>query len=243
MGIFKWFQAKSSSTTTMHPSARKNCQRFFTTYGPKPEAAVSGTFRVGEVGAQDVNGSLRDVCPAGASYVGFDLQVGPNVDLVMPDPYKIPVANDTFDVILSTSCFEHVPMFWLLFQEILRVLKPDGLLYLCAPANGKFHRHPLDCWRFYPDSGLALVEWGKRCGYSPALMESYTSQQDGDAWNDFVAVFLKEDRHAPKHSRRIVDTFNHYDNGIVFGEKMFRQHQALVEDQRHLKLLNKAYQA
>jgi SAM-dependent methyltransferase len=71
--------------------------------------------------------------------------------------YKLPFADGSVDVVLSSSCFEHSEFFWLLFLEILRVLRPEGLFYLNAPSNGPFHRYPVDCWRFYPDSGNALV--------------------------------------------------------------------------------------
>ena len=195
---------------------------------------------VGEIGAQDVNGSLRSICPEGVKYVGFDIQAGANVDYVMKDPYRIPAKDSTFDVLLSTSCFEHTPLFWLMFQEILRVLKPGGLFYLCAPANGDFHRYPVDCWRFYPDSGFALVQWGQRCGLSPVLMESYTGHQEGDIWNDFVAVFLKDHQEATRFSHRILDKLTAFDNGYVHGEKQFRRFERRTEDTRKLEKLSRS---
>ena len=191
----------------------------------------------GEIGAQDVNGSLRAICPAGVTYVGFDIQAGANVDRVMHDPYIIPAQDATFDVMLSTSCFEHTPLFWLMFQEILRVLKPGGLFYLCAPTNGDFHRFPVDCWRFYPDSGFALVQWAKRCGLSPVLMESYVGHQDGDIWNDFVAIFLKDHHEVSRYPDRILDNLTAYDNGYVHGEKQFRHIARRTEDRRKLDRL------
>jgi hypothetical protein len=39
-----------------------------------------------------------------------------------------PLKNDFADVIVSSSCFEHSEFFWLLFNESLRILKPNGLL-------------------------------------------------------------------------------------------------------------------
>ena len=224
----------------MHSSARKHCARFFDAYVSSLQGEPLRPLRVGEIGAQDVNGSLRSICPEGVNYVGFDIEAGANVDHVMKDPYIIPAQDATFDVILSTSCFEHTPLFWLMFQEIMRVLKPDGLFYLCAPANGDFHRYPVDCWRFYPDSGFALVEWGVRCGLSPALLESYTGHQDGDFWNDFVAVFIKSRQEVGRFPNRILDKLTAYDNGYVHGDQQFRHMKGRIEDGRKLDYLARA---
>jgi SAM-dependent methyltransferase len=109
-----------------------------------------------EVGSQNINGSLREITPPDIKYIGADMIAGQGVDLLMKDPYTIPVETGTLDVVVSSSCLEHVEFFWVLFLEMLRVLKPDGLLYINVPTNGFYHRFPFDYWRFYPDSGLAL---------------------------------------------------------------------------------------
>lgn len=51
---------------------------------------------------------------------------------------RIAVRVITCDVVVSSSCVEHVEFFWLMFNEVMRVLKPDGLFYLNAPSNGEF---------------------------------------------------------------------------------------------------------
>jgi hypothetical protein len=130
-------------------------------------------------------------------------------------------------------------MFWVLFTEILRILKPDGLLYLNAPSNGWVHRYPVDCWRFYPDSGVALVNWARRCKFNPALLESYTSLQKDDVWNDFVAVFLKDAAHAGKHPKRILDSIRDFDNGMVYGSASVRNVNFQPEDMRKLTVIGR----
>jgi SAM-dependent methyltransferase len=109
-------------------------------------------------------------------------------------------------------------MFWVLFLEVLRILKPSGLFYLNAPSNGSFHRFPVDCWRFYPDSGNALVKWARKSGFDPALLESYVSYQNRDVWNDFVGVFVKDAGSASLHPNRILHRFKAFYNGIVTGQ-------------------------
>jgi SAM-dependent methyltransferase len=136
-------------------------------------------------------------------------------------------------------------MFWLLFLEMLRIIKPGGLLYLNVPSNGSFHRYPVDCWRFYPDSAKALVTWAKRSGYDPLLLESFTARKGetgnryADDWNDFVAVFLKEAANLPAFPRRILDAYENFDNGYLHGRDAFLQPQAYPETTRsHFALLD-----
>ena len=130
-------------------------------------------------------------------------------------------------------------MFWVLFLEIMRILKPHGLLYLNAPSNGVFHRYPVDCWRFYPDSGRALVTWAKRNGMNPALLESFISEQVGDQWNDFVAIFVKDGSEAHRHCKRILVDREDLSSGLLLGSDEFVNLQVVPEDRRKLTFINR----
>ena len=215
----------------MHYTALKNCKHFFEAYsqyvGEEGQKIV-----VADIGSQDVNGSLKSVLPSGFDYVGVDFVEGKGVDVVITDPYKLPFPDGSFDVVLSSSCFEHAEMFWLVFLEIMRVLKPHGLFYLNAPSNGAFHRWPVDCWRFYPDSGNALISWAKRNNINAALLESYTGVQEFDIWNDFVAVFIKDEKTVNKYPRRILDSKSDITNGIVYGSNQFINYTEPTQDMR-----------
>jgi len=219
----------------MHPTAMQNCAAFFKCY--RSALLSTPTPRVVDIGAQDVNGSLRSVVPAEFSYVGVDFVSAKGVDVVLDDPYSLPFASGSVDVVLSSSCFEHSEMFWILFLEILRVLKSGGIFYLNAPANGDFHRYPVDCWRFYPDSGRALVTWAIRNGVDAALLESYTSVQDGDQWNDFVAVFVKSSERAAQYPARILNGLAEFNNGRILGNDQILNFSASPEDRRKLAVI------
>lgn len=190
----------------------ENGRLFFEVYVKK-----LGPVTVIDVGSLDVNGSLRSVCPPQARYVGLDLAPGKGVDVVLEDQYALPFPDGSQDVVVSSSCFEHSEMFWLVFVEALRILKPSGLFYLNAPSNGAFHRYPVDCWRFYPEAGKALVAWARRCGLNAALLESYTFRRRNGTFNDYVAVFVKDERHADDHPARITDKMTGFTNGVVRG--------------------------
>lgn len=220
----------------MHDTAMIFGERFFKTYVGERAA------RIADIGAQDVNGSLRSVAPADADYIGVDFVAGKGVDIVLDDPYQLPFEKESLDVVVSSSCFEHSEFFWLLFLEVLRVLKPDGLFYLNAPSNGVFHRYPTDCWRFYPDSGVALAKWGKRNGFEPAVLESFTGWQRQDVWNDFVCVFVKDEVFAHNYPRRITDRISNYTNGLSYPDlDQFLNESELPEDlkKRYFKRIKK----
>lgn len=147
--------------------------------------------RILEIGAQDVNGSLRDNAPRNAEYVGLDFEAGKGVDLVVTglDDWSVP--DDHFDLVMASSVFEHDKAFWRTFLAMCAKTKPGGHIYLSAPSNGTIHRYPKDYWRFYPDSGLALEEWARDEGFDMTLVESFVGERDKDVYNDFCAVFRK----------------------------------------------------
>jgi SAM-dependent methyltransferase len=219
----------------MHPTAMDNCKMFFDAYSKdfKHQPSV----KIVEIGSQNVNGTLRSVAPAEFDYIGVDFVEGDGVDLILDSPYSLPFETDSVDIVLSSSCFEHSEMFWLLYLEIVRILRPSGLFYLNIPSNGEFHRYPVDCWRFYPDSGTALISWSKKMGFNTALLESYTSNQNLGQWNDFVAVFLKDEGQISHYKTRIIDNFTDFINGRKHGIEDYINYSRNPQDQ--LKLLEK----
>jgi SAM-dependent methyltransferase len=195
----------------MHDGAMQFARQFFDLYVDN-----NNDVKIVDIGAQDVNGSLRLVAPSNCQYIGVDFVRGKGVDIVLDDPYSLPFEDSSIDVCVCSSCFEHSEFFWLLFNEMIRILKPDGVLYINVPSNGAFHRFPVDCWRFYPDSGIALQNWGRRSGYSVILAESFLGPKQKEGWKDFVGVFVKDSTFLNKYRRRICDfsnVFNVYSVG------------------------------
>jgi SAM-dependent methyltransferase len=218
----------------MHASALANGELFFKTYLGADGAGRS----VVEIGSQDVNGSLRSVCPAGVEYIGVDFTAGKGVDIVLDDPYELPFDDASVDCCVSSSVFEHSEMFWLLFLEVLRVLRPEGLFYLNAPSNGLFHRYPVDCWRFYPDSGRALVKWARRSGLNAELLESFVAaQRNSETWSDFVAVFVKDASHVGRHPNRMLATKKDFYNGLLHGSDEFLNPRDLTQEMLRLEAI------
>ena len=202
----------------MHLTAEQNAKRFFNTYVSKKD----GDIKILEIGSYIGGFSIRSLSNEKTEYVGVDLTKGPGVDIVLEDQYVLPFEDNTFDFVISSSCFEHSEFFWLNFIEIMRVLKIDGLFYLNAPSGGMFHRYPVDCWRFFPDSGQALANWGKRNRFNCDVLEQYTSNKETDIWSDYVCIFIKDISEIDKFNERIIDSFNSYTNGSVYPNKNFK---------------------
>ncbi len=121
----------------------------------KPEVKVL------DVGSLDINGSYRALfAENGYQYTGLDMEAGPNVDIVLENPYDWDaVATDSFDIVVSGQAFEHVEFFWITLAEMARVMKKDGLLCIIAPSRWFEHRVPVDCYRFFADGMLALARY------------------------------------------------------------------------------------
>lgn len=169
----------------MHDTAMEIGCLVMDRYSDLPKAKVL------ELGSYDVNGSLRSHAPKSTKYIGLDLEAGPGVDFVVEPGKPWPVEDDHFDLVLASSVFEHDPMFWLTFLQMVKKARTGGYIYISAPSNGSVHRYPEDHWRFYPDSGLALERWAVSQGEPVVLVESFTAGRKDDEWNDFVAVFRK----------------------------------------------------
>jgi SAM-dependent methyltransferase len=116
--------------------------------------------RVLEVGALDVNGSVRgDVMALGpAEYVGIDLRPGPGVDVVCDAGDLVErFGENAFDVVISTELLEHARDWRRIVSNIKRVTRPGGLMIVSTRSYGvDFHRRPWDYWRYQPDDFQAI---------------------------------------------------------------------------------------
>jgi SAM-dependent methyltransferase len=126
---------------------------------------VSG-LRILEIGSREVTGpsSARKQF-AQAEYVGFDYYPGPNVDVV-GDAHRLSSyfpAGEQFDLIYTTACFEHFAMPWVVAEEIAKVLKVGGLLFVETHFSFSAHERP---WNFFQFSDMGLrVLFSKALGF------------------------------------------------------------------------------
>lgn len=147
-----------------------------------------------DVGSMNVNGCYRPLFEnENWTYLGLDMEPGPNVDIVVRNPYDwSAVSSRSVDVVVSGQAFEHVEFFWITMLEIARVLKPGGLACILAPSSGPEHRYPTDCWRFYPDGMSAMGRASDLHVLSVTTQWDDKGYADGsDQWHDSMAVFRR----------------------------------------------------
>lgn len=109
-----------------------------------------------QVPGQDSLIDLRSHFP-GREYLGIDIRPGPGVDRVA-DVEELPFDDESFGAVIAMNTFEHVRKFWRGFDEIRRVLRPDGALLVSCPFNVMIHGYPSDYWRFTPAAFDVLLE-------------------------------------------------------------------------------------
>ncbi len=170
----------------MHPSSLENMQHCFDRFLLDGYLDERESVSVLDLGSMDVNGSYRDIFQhPKIDYIGADLTPGKGVDLVLEDPYRIPLADSSVDVVVSGQMLEHCEFFWLTFQEMSRVVTEDGFIFLIAPSAGPIHRYPVDCYRFYPDAYRALAKM------SGCHLLEWRLDERGP-WHDLVGIFSKK---------------------------------------------------
>jgi SAM-dependent methyltransferase len=141
--------ASGAMNSFLHGMARAVAETFVL---PGPILEI-GSYQV--QGQEDI-GDLRPLFP-GREYLGVDMRPGPGVDLVA-NVEKLPQPDASVGTVLALSTFEHVPHFWRGFEEIRRVLRPDGALLVACPFYFHIHSYPSDYWRFTPEAFKLLLD-------------------------------------------------------------------------------------
>lgn len=90
--------------------------------------------KVLEVGSLDINGTMRSHFKD-CDYTGVDVAEGPSVDLVC-EGQLVDHPDGTYDTTGSCNCFEHNPFWVETFQNMYRMTKKDGLVFITVPTTG-----------------------------------------------------------------------------------------------------------
>jgi SAM-dependent methyltransferase len=89
----------------------------------------------------------RPLFPYAQRYVGFDREKHDGVDVVGLN-WELPFMEGEFDALISTQVFEHTRRVAETVQEIRRVVKHGGLIFISVPLAFPEHETPSDFWRF-----------------------------------------------------------------------------------------------
>jgi hypothetical protein len=130
-----------------------------------------------DVGAAEHNGSIKHYFQYnGLHYTGVDIEARQGVDHVV-SKCCVWDLGQKFDVVMALNTFEHVDRPWVLIKTMAAHLVDNGLMLIVAPFSFQFHRHPVDCWRYTPDSMQVLAN---ECGLT--LIDSYLDHEACATW-------------------------------------------------------------
>lgn len=81
-------------------------------------------------------------------YIGVDVGLSFSELDCVADVNRLPFHDQSVDVVLASNLLEHISTPDLLLDEINRVLKPSGKLYVLVPFLIKIHQAPVDFFRY-----------------------------------------------------------------------------------------------
>ena len=125
-----------------------------------------------EVGSKDYGStvSFRDLYRG--EYIGVDLEPGKGVDVVADLSAGLgKLREGYFALAICCSVLEHTPLPWVMAENLTRLLRPGGLLYVSVPWVWRYHAYPDDYFRFSPRAVQRLfprLSW-KHATYSTTV--------------------------------------------------------------------------
>lgn len=98
-----------------------------------------------DCGSLDINGNNRYLFDLNSTYTGIDIVKGENVDIVR----RVHIHSGLYDTIISTEMLEHDEFYEYSLQNMVKMLKPGGLLlitvaYILRPEHGTHETNPDD---------------------------------------------------------------------------------------------------
>lgn len=96
--------------------------------------------------------------PAGVELVSADLRGNPVATIELTAEGTVPVADASFDAVMSTQVLEHVERPHVYLAECYRVLRPGGRLLLSTHGMFYLHPDPNDFWRWTSQGLVRMVE-------------------------------------------------------------------------------------
>lgn len=146
--------------------------------------------RVLEFGSRDINGSVRQVFPRAARYVGVDVAEGPGADIVA-DAATVHVPGE-WDVVVCCEVFEHADDETCagMCANAYRHLKPGGVFIATMAGLGRAEHSAVDGGPLHPGEYYRNVDRPTLSGWLVAAgFTAYKTDVFGD---DIRCVAWKE---------------------------------------------------
>ncbi|WP_299729228.1 class I SAM-dependent methyltransferase [uncultured Tateyamaria sp.] len=108
-------------------------------------------------------------------------------DLRQADILSMPFADASFDVVMAAHVIEHLPDPQLALKEMVRVLKPGGMLLLCTVRRSAFGVLIQMRWQTWAISESQGIAWLREChlddiGFQPVNLGAFAGQASTAFW-------------------------------------------------------------
>ena len=148
----------------MGPTMHDNSKRMFAAhalalFGPSTRVLEVGPDGVPSTYQRMVQQHLGERAPQ--QWDTVDLAGRPGMTHSARDEYTFPIADGSYDLVLSGQVLEHVKKPWRWLPELARVCRPGGHVVTISPVSWPYHEAPVDCWRIYPEGLRALYDEAK----------------------------------------------------------------------------------
>lgn len=152
------------------------------------------------IGSGTLSTALHSILPESPKFCGIDLsgemlaranvemrRLGLTLELTQADILSIPYADASFDFVMAAHVLEHLPEPQRALKEMVRVLKPGGMLFVCLTRRSKFGAFIQMKWRTWAIKEQQGVAWLQACqlediGFQPILMGSCAGQASIAFW-------------------------------------------------------------
>jgi SAM-dependent methyltransferase len=152
-----------------------NQMRFFDLVIAEFPERFSG--RVLDIGSLDINGGLNDRFNA-SEYLGVDIGPGANVHLVAQGE-DLDLPTGSFDVVMSSECFEHNPAWRATLNNMIRMTRPGGLIVFSCATTGR------------PEHGTSRSDKGFGAPLAVERgQEYYANVNTGEVWKSIDQAVL-----------------------------------------------------
>jgi SAM-dependent methyltransferase len=116
-----------------------------------------------------------------ATLIGVDIGKNRDAQIQISDEGFLPLANNSFDYVVSFQVLEHIPVPHDYLSECYRVLKPGGKLFLTTHGIWPYHPTPGDYHRWTKDGiileikrvGLKVISTGNILNEDSAALQSF----------------------------------------------------------------------
>lgn len=177
-----------------------------------------------DIGSLDINGNNRELFED-CLYIGIDVGQGRNVDFVTKG-HELALPDASFDVVISSECFEHDQHYPETIANAVRMLRPGGLFaFTCATTGRPEH----GTRRTTPEDAPLLAGHGEWSDYYKNL----------DA-KDICAVLNVQEVFTSFAFHSTTNPCDLYFWGLKAGEYAPREHGSFIEAANQADLRRKA---